>query len=476
MNLKAANFIKQLFAIPFFLVIVFAFYLQSCLNEHERIDLNNTVKLSFSSDTLSFDTIFTDLESTSKWLTIYNNSKNAIKVDEIKVAGIENSPFSLIINGKEQQSIQNLEVLGKDSIVVFAKVLINSKNQNLPFEIRDSILFDYNNFQQDVKLIAWGQDSEVINGSETVLDCSTTWDSSKPYRVYDSLIVEEGCTLRLLEGTNVFMGINSSIIVEGNLIIEGSSSKKAVLTSLRNDEGYNKLAGQWLGIFFKPSSNNNSIQWAEIKNAFVGIRVEINDDDISPDLEIQHTIIENMAVDGLQAFGSDLSLKNTLINNCLDHTIALVGGGNYTIEFCTIANFQFDFKRETPSIVLSNAFGDLTEDLNLDIKNTILWGSLEEEFEIVNEPGTSINLLFQNNILKTNIESFNLNQNIINEDPRFKGIPSDQMFLLDSLSPAIGNAVKLDFRIDLSGRERDENPDIGAYEYFEEDDDENEDG
>ncbi|MEQ8572842.1 MAG: hypothetical protein RIB63_02175, partial [Fulvivirga sp.] len=171
---------------------------------------------------------------------------------------------------------------------------------------------------------------------------------------------------------------------------------------------------------------------------------------------------------GLLAISSDLYAANVLINNCQLNAVGNLAGGNYTYEHCTFANFSFNFFRRDSVLVLSDnlLLGDnsvLLGDLNFSMTNSIVWGSLRDELLISNSGETSTEILFTNNILKSQDNAFADVDNLLNEDPKFFD-PGEFNFQLDTLSPAKDMAIDLGILIDLEGTNRDDKPDIGAFE------------
>ena len=79
------------------IALIFISIIYSCVKE-EIIDLPD-VKLEFSSDTISFDTVFSTIGSITKHFTIRNTYNQAVKIDEITLAGGSNSPFRMNVNG-----------------------------------------------------------------------------------------------------------------------------------------------------------------------------------------------------------------------------------------------------------------------------------------------------------------------------------------------------------------------------------------
>ena len=99
-----------------------------------------------------FDTIFTSIGSSTQQLKLRNPYKEAIKISSISLAGGKTSPFRLNIDGYSGISIQDVELKAKDSLYIFIEITIDPNNSNLPLVVKDSIVFSYNNKQQDRKI------------------------------------------------------------------------------------------------------------------------------------------------------------------------------------------------------------------------------------------------------------------------------------------------------------------------------------
>ena len=438
----------------------------SCIPDEEKFTDNPDIRLRFSADTLLFDTVFTSIGSITKRLRVFNDDRQAINISEIFL-GSMGSPYTVTVNGLEGNSFENQSLLGKDSMLVLVKVTVDPQNVDLPFIVQDSLTFMTNGNSQIIKLISWGQDANFLNDS--VLVCNTTWTSDRPYVIFNSVLVDTLCQLTIEEGTNIFSHNGSSVFVKGTLTVMGSANNKVVFRNDRLDEKFKNAPGQWNGIFFLEGSKNNTIDFATIRNAEYGIWLGTPDEDVIPDLTISNTIIENMTSTGLIAFTSDLEATNLLINNCGQYALGNFAGGNYTYAHCTISNFAFNFFREDPTIGLSDnlVLSDnsvISASLNFEMKNSIIWGNMQEEVLIDLSTSNITNILFDNNILKTALGLDSLN--ILNADPLFKD-PVNFNYRLDNLSPAKDVGHNLGILSDLDGNLRDSLPDLGAYEWIE---------
>lgn len=436
----------------------------ACEPQEEIVTKSSDVQLSFSSDTIAFDTIFTSVKSITKRFRARNHAENAVIIDRIFIAGGESSPYSMLINGREGKSFSDQFLLGEDSLLILVEVDLDQTDENNPFLIKDSIIFETNGNSQHVKLRTWGQDAYFLN--KRILACDTTWTAQKPIVLLDSVLLDSACDLTIEAGTKIYADQLGTLLIGGSLLVNGTVDEPVLFTSARLD--IKDAFGQWNGLFFLTTSRNNQISHAIIRNAFNGIYLGTPDQDTIPDLQISNTRIENMANIGLIAFTSDIHAYNLLINNCAVANLANLAGGNYVYKHSTFANFSRDFIREGPSVIFSNHLqGDLLNDLKIDLHNSIVWGDQQEELEFNFVENATTELFFSHSILKTALQEFEINENILNENPKFID-PGNYDYHLDTLSPAKDHGSTM-YRVseDLDGQERDSLPDLGVFERIE---------
>jgi len=442
--------------------------IQACQLENEVLDSSPSEPLQFSTDTVFFDTILTTTPSLTKRLTVYNPNKKAVELDEISILN-PRTPFTLTVNGQKNTRFRKIRLFGKDSLRIFIETQIQEQDEDLPFLIHDSLRLVLSNREQFVNLVGWGQDAHFLN--QEVLQQNTFWEGSKPYVIYGSLLVDTLTTLVIQEGVQIYMSYESAIYIKGSLKILGSNDKPVIIRNIRNDQDYQNAFGQWVGIYFLEGTFANEIENARIRNGVFGLRVGSPDNNSEPEVTLKNTVIENMQTYGIVGFTSDIYAENVLINNCIDGTFAGLAGGNYTLRHCTLSNAGSRFFRESPSVTFSNFILDESNQLFnpegtfVELENCIIWGSLEEEFQLLHQGNQPISLSLQHNLLKTQQKLENGN-NILNENPKFKN-PNEYDFQLDTLSPAKDQGKTSIIKIDLLHQSRDSKPDLGAYERIE---------
>lgn len=472
--------------------IVTLIFINAC-NKND-FTTNPADKLIFSTDTVQFDTVFTNTGSSTNYFTIKNSNKSKpIVIDEIYLGRGKNSVYRLNIDGFPVNKIENYELAPGDSIFILVEVTINPGVNDMIEE--DSVMFLTNGNLQNVKLIAFGQNVTLINGQFITND--TTWTSDKPVLIYNSALVEENVTLTVLQGTKVYFHRGSSLFVRGTIKVHGGINERVCFSGDRLESYYNELAGQWGGflddgngnttwifggIHLLAGSKNSEIFNADIKNSIIGLQVDSCVTPGIPTVKLKNTNIENSKIAGLLAQDGQIEAENCVIANSGQYNV-FMRGGSYTFTHCTFANYWIG-NRQSAQVLLSNyytytsnlgatgiSYRDLT---NAYFGNCIIYGSRDNEIELDLITGALANFRFDNCLIKykayQDVENSDFFiDNIWNKNPKFKETLTPFDYELDSLSPA-KDAGKLSIGVivplDQYGQSRlsDGKPDLGAYE------------
>ncbi len=456
-----------------------ALLFSSCIKEEYNNDDN--ASLVFSTDSIFFDTVFTNVGSTTAYLTIHNPSNKILNINSIGLGMGSASQYRLNINGQTSELVRNIELDANDSLYVLVEVTVNPNAENEPFVIQDSLVCNINGKSQDVKLIAWGQNAHYIDGRKNGHIQTQTWTADKPYLIYNSMQIDSLQTLTIEEGVKIYLHKDSYLIAKGKLNIQGSFDNPVVIQGDRLEQAYKNVPGQWGNIILTDGSGVHHINWAEIRNGIIGIQVGSLSASQKPALIIKNSKIENMNYAGLFALTSTIQAQNCLVSNCGFYNMAILAGGAYQFEQCTFANYWNYGQRSEPSVIISNNFTNaegqqIVYDLiQADFSNCIIYGDKDNELLLSNDLSVPFNYLFENSLLKVE-EEFTLNPdhytNVIkNINPNF--INSYQLdYQLDTLSPAkdigklsIGQAAPID--LNNNSHIADGLPDLGAYERVE---------
>lgn len=463
----------------FIIALIFSLFI-SC--RKDKLLDDSDALLGFSTDTVMFDTVFTDIGSATYYLKVYNHYDQALKISDIYLAKSGSTGFRLNINGVSSYKAKDIILQGNDSIYIFVEVTVNPDLQNNPFVIQDSIVFVINENRQDVDLVAWGQNANYINGQ---MIGTETWTDERPYLIYNSVGVDSGAVLTITEGARVYFHKNSGLLVWGTLLVNGTFEKPVTFQGDRLESDYDEMPGQWGGIRLYSGSGNSSMKWAIIKDAIVGIQIGTLGSVSTQTLQLNYCKIMNMNYAGIYSLGSVIEANNCLVANCGFYAVALLVGGSYEFNHCTVANYWKYGSRTTSSVIISNnaQFGEdvyLGDMIKSDWNNSIIYGSGENEIAIGTDAGAALNYKFDHCLLKIN-DDYDVSDityyNIIFRDEAPGFVDSNELdFQLDTLSYAMNkgditivnqNLMQLEYDLNNNNRTFDQLPDLGAYERVE---------
>jgi hypothetical protein len=321
---------KTLFLIPALLLLLIV----SC--KKESFTTSADALVSVSTDTVSFDTVFTQRGSVTQTLKIFNDNDKKLRLSSVELIGGLSSPFNINVDGTPGPAVNDVEIEPNDSAYVFVTVTINPTTANSPFVVQDSIRINFNGTSRLVQLNAYGQNARYIKGE--ILRTNTTWDNTLPYVILDGVLVDAGVTLTILQGTRVHFNASAPMIVDGTLIVNGTKKDSVTFQGDRLDKDYRDLPGSWPGIYFRASSKGNTMRYAVIKNAFQGL-IAGQSTGSFPKLSLNECVIDNVYDAGLMGIGSSIKAVNCLISNC-GLNILLANGGDYEITHCTVASYS----------------------------------------------------------------------------------------------------------------------------------------
>ncbi len=458
---------KKLLYITF---IAFLACFTSC--RKDKLITDKDAKLEFSRDSVLFDTVFTQIGSTTKLFTVHNRNKGTINISSLKLARGNASFYRLNVDGQPGKAFTDVEIPPHDSIYIFVEVTIdpNFDPSISPFIYRDSILFETNGNNQDVDLIAFGQnayyhmpDKKIIFNNTQALyygiePCNTTWLNDKPHLVYGYAVVDSACNLTIQAGTKVYMHNGAGLWVYrfGSIQINGTQTNPVTFQGDRLEPEYKDVPGQWDRIWINEGTGNNVINYAVIKNGFIGVHVGYSlldgldlpylNNTIGNEtrkLNLSNTIIQNCSFAGLLAHNYTVTGGNDVISNCGKYLTVFQYGGSYCFRQSTFANYWNQSNnsgtpqsRTTPSFFFNNYVGTLPLPFDsLFFGNCILEGSLGEEFQFDTLAGGFNNqakFRFDYSMLRTQMNTTH---------------PTRFVFCLKNQNPDFANAGGYDFHI-----------------------------
>ena len=514
--------------LQFILSLLVLILWSSCRKDFEFTPSNGT--LQFSKDTVYLDTVFTNIGSSTYNLKVYNNSNDDIIIPTIRLSQGQNSMYRLNVDGMTGngpivgKEFENVELLAKDSMFIFIETTIDIQSlvsTETQFLYTDAIEFDSGSNQQKVELVTLVKDAVFIypnkdaNGvietltfdidddgevDETTIqgrfltDEELNFTNEKPYVIYGYAAVDEGKTLTIEAGARVHFHANSGLLVTdgASLQVNGTPSSdqellegEVIFEGDRLESNFADVPGQWQAIWLFNNSTNNSINHATIKNGTVGLLCDGNQDDMSK-LVITNSQIYNSSNFGLLGRGTSISAENLVINNSGQASFAGTYGGKYNFVHSTITNYWQNSFRQFPSVLLNNyivdqdnaVFTNPLEEANFT--NCIIYGSENPEMILDRDITDTFNFKFTNCLIRfddinnnftEDIYDFNnaaLYENVLfNLNPDFLD-PQNNKLNIPNGSPADNNGIVFgNLSTDILNTSRGANPDIGAYESVE---------
>lgn len=455
--------------------------------DNDSFSANKNNVLSFSTDTVKMDTVFSGVASSTYTFWIYNRSNDGININNIKLGRGNQTGFRLNVDGTYLSSTQgyqvnNLEIRKGDSIRVFAEVTSSANYKDKAQQLDDDVVITLESgVQQNVHLRAYSIDAYFINNG--VIRSDSTIHTDKPIVVYGGLKVDSGAILTLAAGTKMFFHSGAGIHVYGTLLSKGEVANPVVMRGDRLDHmfdylPYDGVSGQWAGLHFYNSSYGNELYNTDIHSAMNGVVCDSSNLEKTK-LTLYNCIIHNCKGFGMESTNSVVDIENTQISNTLGDCVSLLGGSN-VIFHCTLAQFYpFDADRGV-ALRFSNGKNGIVYPLySMQVVNSIISGYADDEImgESVDTTST-FSYRFDHCLICTPKVENKAMTNIIWESPdstasqnkNFRKVDIDSLrydFRLDSLSRAInaGNTeVYLEY--DRNGIKRDAKPDIGCYEYL----------
>jgi hypothetical protein len=430
-------------------------------------------RVTITSDTLKYDTVFVTAGSTYRTFKIINENDQKLRVSSLKLFGGAASVYKINVNGVSGTQFNNLEINANDSIYVFAQVNINPNAANLPFILRDSIEINYNGKRRLVQLEAWGQNAHFYR--DKVIAANETWNNDLPYVVLGSLLINNNQTLTINKGCHIYVHADAPIVVDGTLQVNGlkDTIDRVYFQGDRLDEPYKNYPASWPGIFFRSTAKDNVFNYAVIKNAYQAIVLQNPPSNANPKLILNECIIDNGYDAGIIALNSSIRARNCLITNC-GKNLYLVQGGNYQFTHCTVATYASSFiDHKDPVLTLSNFVNNTSNTLDATFRNCIFWGEngiVDDEVVVTKNGSGAFNVNFDYNLWKVKITPANIisNQTINNQKPQFDSINTSKnyySFRLQTGSPAINKGVNAGISTDLDGKARPVGlPDLGCFE------------
>ena len=474
----------------FFCVTIMATVLLASCSNDDSFSTNPNYDLVFSTDTVRFDTLFSNIPSSTRYFWVYNKNADGVRLKSVRLDGMNQRGFRVNVDGtylgqETGYMVSDLLIPKGDSIRVFVEVTAPVQRENTPQKVEDKLLFTLEGGSvQEMPLKAWAWNAEMRR--DVVISSDETIQSTTPIIIYGGITVQEGATLTIGEGTTLYFHDKAGINVEGRLIARGATFRGDRLDRMFDYLKYDEVPGQWEGIYFAEGSYGNEIIDCDIHAAHSGVVCE--DVDASTlKLTMKCTKVHNCDGDAFASFGSKVILENCQLSNASGYCAAIYGS-DVDINYCTLAQFFVIGSGAEGALLLANQWESddeeepqKTQALNAIVRNSIITGYQDDVLQGAIAEGVDFNYQFDHCLLRTpEVKGDDADKytDVIFEDLKdtetagmmnFVLVDYDQLkfdFHLSEVSKAIG-AASGQMDIDLDHHIRKEIPDMGCYEYQE---------
>ena len=502
---------KTIYAIFLALTVLLVF---SC--RKDKFNTSSDFQLEFSRDTILFDTVFTTLGSATQVFKVYNpDQNNSVEVDYFSLKNGSNSKFRINVDGEPGVRVENVTIAPEDSVFVFVEVTVDGNDEALPFVVEEELVVNSNGSEQEVKLIAWGQNAIFHTGSTInvnldgdiefngYLECDEVWNNELPHVIFGTVGVPPGCCLMINAGTQIYVHSGGGILVNNGCIeSNGQLGNEVVFQGDRLEAEYGDLPGQWgveleivadLGIgpeivtlsrggLWLSSPQPSYLEHTIIKNGIIGLQVDSTGELSGQTVALRNCQVYNHSAIGVLGQGATMTGYNNLFANCGQSAAAFQYGGEYIFDHCTFANYWSQGARQAPSFFLNNYYetsGNILVERSLGetrFRNCAFYGDNANQADyselIVDVLDPEIEqYVFQNCLVDTEQDISDPLKfiNLINQQNASFLDPSVYDFRPTQNSPLREEALPLGgaLAIDLAGESRftGSAPDIGCLQY-----------
>ena len=362
----------------YFLMICFA--IAAC-QDNDDFSTSTGLRLTFPSDTLMMDTVFSRTPSSTYTFWVHNNNDTGIRMQSVRLKRGNQTGFRVNVDGiyldnSNGSQVSDLELRSKDSLLVFVELTAAETGKPEPTVIDDDLLFTLESgVEQKVCLRAWSWDAKRLYSP--VITTDSLIESAQPLVIYGDLRVEEGATLTI-RNTVLFFHDQSGMEVFGTLQCEDCVMRGDRLDDMFDYLPYDRVSGQWNGIRIRETSNNNILLRTEIRNPIYGVVC----DSAALDLEhyrvvMEECVIHNCEGPGLTAVNSYVSLDHCQLTNTGGDCFALYGGFA-EINHCTMAQFYPFSADRGAALRFTNYFGETIQPMYLLCQGSIITGYADD--------------------------------------------------------------------------------------------------
>ncbi len=328
-----------------FFITAFVAALVAC-SDNDSFTTSPNALLSFSTDSVKMDTVFSNIGSKTYDFWVYNYSSDGLRLRSVRLKQGNQTGYRVNVDGIYLDNtygsvITDLEIRKNDSIRVFVELTAPENGQLEPQAIDDQIIFKLESGVEQVvylHALTW----DAIELHDLVVSSDSVIESRRPVIVYGGITIDSAITLTI-KNTTLYFHDGKGVDVYGRLLTDSVVMRGDRLDHMFDYLPYDRVSGQWGtqgGILFHSSSTGNVLRQTEIRNAGkYGIRCDSAAfDETRLRLDMERCVIHNCKGIGLVSFNSNIRLRDCQISNTQGDCVSIVGGF-VDLSHCTLAQF-----------------------------------------------------------------------------------------------------------------------------------------
>lgn len=426
----------------FFFIAIIAVLLTAC-TDSDSFTTSTGNRLTFSEDTICFDTLFSTVPSATQTFWVHNESSDGIRILTARLERSNQSGYRVNVDGTYLDPVgSDFEVRKGDSILVFVEITTRENRSEEPQLVEDNLIFTLESgVEQRVNLRTYSWDAQMVG--DLVVCQDTIIESRVPIIVNGQGIrVEEGATLTL-RNTEFYFHDGAGIEAHGNVMAENCLFRGDRLDRMFSYLPYDRISGQWRGISLSSANSYNQFVDCEIRNAVDAVVCD------STTLCLYNTVVHNSSGVGLSARHSTVVIDYCQFSNTFGDCLGLFGC-EATIQHSTLAQFYPFSANRGYALHFVNTELPMT----LVCTNTLVTGYADDVVQgEVSDTAVVFDYRFADCLLRTpEVEDSVRFERIIWETPEdsvqgkqhFRTVDEENLyydFALDSISPAFQNAI-----------------------------------
>ncbi len=376
----------------------------------ESFTMDSSARLTFSTDTVRLDTVFSNVGSSTYSFWVYNFSSDGIRLQSVRLRQGNQTGFRVNVDGSYLDNstgsiVTGLEIRKGDSIRVFVELTAPDNGQDVAQTVEDDLVFTLESgVVQNMHLRGCSWDALLLNNVVVSHD-SVMMEPKKPVVIYGGIRVDSAATLTI-RNTQLFFHGDAGINVYGTLKTDSVLMRGDRLDHMFAYLPYDRLSGQWMGVRFHKQSFYNELRDTEIRNAKTGVQCDtaFNIKSTEKRLLMERCIVHNSEGNGVELNYSVAELIDCQLTNALGDCIVAYGGSVF-INGCTMAQFYPFSASRGAAIRFTNYKGINTYPLDtLDCRMSIVTGYDTDVLMGDTSPNDSLaafKYYFENSLLRT---------------------------------------------------------------------------